>query len=184
MSAIAVLGGSGQAVQLQEMNQPLQANASAAAQAPDLAAKVGPAYTLELSGRSSEQDWNDPQLRQLKRMNQIECQTCKERKYSDVSNDPGVSFKSPTHLEPGSEAAAVASHEQEHVGNEQAKAQQEGRKVVAQSVRIFTSVCPECGRVYVSGGETDTTTARETETKAEKENAAHSSKSGSDAKIA
>jgi len=26
-------------------------------------------------------------------------------------------------------------------------------------VRIFTAVCPECGRVYVSGGETVTTTA-------------------------
>lgn len=51
------------------------------------------------------------------------------------------------------------SHEQEHVGNEQANARQEGREVISQSVRLFTSVCPECGKAYVSGGETRTTTA-------------------------
>ncbi len=51
------------------------------------------------------------------------------------------------------------AHEQEHVRNEQANARQEGRRVVAQSVRLFTATCPECGRTYVSGGETRTTTA-------------------------
>lgn len=50
------------------------------------------------------------------------------------------------------------SHEQEHVSREGAKALAEGRKVVSQSVRIFMDVCPECGRVYTSGGKTTTTT--------------------------
>ncbi|MDP4125178.1 MAG: hypothetical protein Q8917_19135, partial [Bacillota bacterium] len=39
-----------------------------------------------------------------------------------------------------------------------AKASAEGRKVVSQSVTLHTGVCPECGRVYVSGGETRTVT--------------------------
>ena len=85
------------------------------------------------------------------------CQTCSERKYQDGSDDPGVSFKAPTHIAPGNAAAAVSAHEQEHVGREQAAAQQENREIIAQSVQIYTAVCPECGRNYVSGGKTTTT---------------------------
>jgi len=39
------------------------------------------------------------------------------------------------------------------------KAYREGREVVFQSVQIHTAICPECGRVYVSGGKTTTVTA-------------------------
>lgn len=85
------------------------------------------------------------------------CETCSERSYQDGSDDPGVSFKSPTRIAPGNAAAAVSSHEQEHVGREQAKAQQENREIIAQSVQIYTAVCPECGKTYVSGGKTTTT---------------------------
>ena len=88
-----------------------------------------------------------------------ECETCKNRQYQDGSDDPGVSFKTATKLSPDEAASAVRSHEQEHVVRERAKAQREGRKVVSQSVTIHTSVCPECGRVYVSGGVTRTVTA-------------------------
>jgi hypothetical protein len=89
----------------------------------------------------------------------VECQTCKDRKYQDGSNDPGVSFKTPGHIDPANAQSVVRAHEQEHVSNEQAKAQSGERKVVSQSVRLFTSVCPECGRSYVSGGVTRTVTA-------------------------
>ena len=34
----------------------------------------------------------------------------------------------------------------------------EGKEVVFQSVQIKTAICPECGRVYVSGGKTTTVT--------------------------
>jgi hypothetical protein len=85
-----------------------------------------------------------------------ECQTCKSRKYVDVSDDPSVSFQSPTHISPGQSAAAVSSHEGEHVANEQAKAERDGREIVSQSVTLKTSICPECKRVYVSGGVTYT----------------------------
>lgn len=87
-----------------------------------------------------------------------ECQTCKERKYQDGSNDPGVSYKTPTNIDPSQAASSVRSHEQEHVTREQAKAQREGREVVSQSVTLHTAICPECGKVYVSGGTTRTST--------------------------
>lgn len=91
-------------------------------------------------------------------MEEGECQTCKERKYQDGSNDPGVSFKTPTNVAPEQAAAAVRGHEQEHVVREQAKAQRENREVVSQSVTYHTAICPECGKVYVSGGTTRTST--------------------------
>ncbi len=91
-------------------------------------------------------------------MEDAECQTCKNRKYQDGSDDPGVSFKTATNVAPELAASAVRGHEQEHVVREQAKAQREDRKVVSQSVTIHTAICPECGDVYVSGGTTRTTT--------------------------
>lgn len=66
-------------------------------------------------------------------------------------------MKSPTQLSPTSAGAAVMSHENEHVVRERAKAAREGGEVINQSVQIFTANCPECGRTYVSGGETRTT---------------------------
>ena len=85
-----------------------------------------------------------------------ECQTCKERKYVDGSNEGDVSFKSPTHISPNSAGAAVRAHENMHVQNAYQKAGKEGGKVLQASVSIHTAVCPECGRVYVSGGTTKT----------------------------
>lgn len=88
-----------------------------------------------------------------------ECQTCKERKYQDGSDDAGVSYKTPTRIAPEQAAAAVRGHEMEHVVRERAAAEREDRRVVSQSVTMHTAICPECGRVYVSGGTTRTTTA-------------------------
>ena len=101
-----------------------------------------------------EEDSKSPQ----ETMEESECQTCKNRKYQDGSDDPGVSFKTATNVAPEQAASAVRGHEQEHVVREQAKAQREDRKVVSQSVTIHTEICPECGDVYVSGGTTRTTT--------------------------
>lgn len=86
------------------------------------------------------------------------CETCKNRKYQDGSNDPGVSFKTPTKLSPSQAASAVRGHEQEHVSNERGKALREDREVISQSVVYSTAICPECGTSYVSGGTTRTTT--------------------------
>jgi len=93
-------------------------------------------------------------------VNSTECKTCASRKYVDGSSDSTVSFQSPTHVAPGQAAAAVSSHESEHVANEQARADEEGREVVSQSVRLITAICPECKRVYVAGGVTQTVTVK------------------------
>ena len=85
------------------------------------------------------------------------CYTCENRKYVDQSDDASVSFQTPTKVSPNMAAAAVASHEQEHVRNEQAKAHREDRQIISQSVSLTYDTCPECGRHYVSGGTTRTT---------------------------
>ena len=90
-----------------------------------------------------------------RRSSPAECQTCKERKYQDGS-DENVSFKSAQHISPEAAAARVMAHEQEHVSNAYSKAQQNGGKVINASVAIHTAICPECGRTYVSGGTTTT----------------------------
>lgn len=84
-----------------------------------------------------------------------ECQTCKNRKYQDGSNEM-VSFKSASHISPDAAASRVRAHEGEHVSNAYGKASQKNGKVVYAAVSIHTSVCPECGRTYVSGGTTNT----------------------------
>lgn len=86
------------------------------------------------------------------------CETCEKRKYQDGSDDSTVSFQTPTRIAPRQVASAVRGHEMEHVLHEQAKAKKEGRRVVSQSVTMHTAICPECGKVYISGGTTRTTT--------------------------
>lgn len=80
-----------------------------------------------------------------------ECETCKNRKYQDGS-DENVSFKSPTHVSPQASAGAVRAHEQEHVSNAYLKAREQGGRVLSVGVSIHTAVCPECGSVYTAGG--------------------------------
>lgn len=102
------------------------------------------------------QNLSASEKRSLIRSGQLECETCKNRKYQDGSNEM-VSFKSPAHISPESAGAAVRAHEQEHVANAYNKAAKAAdAQVVSASVSIQTSVCPECGRTYVSGGETTT----------------------------
>ena len=104
-----------------------------------------------------------------------ECQTCKERKYQDGSDDMGVSFQTPTNVKPEQAASAVRGHEMEHVYREQAKADREGREVVSQSVTMHTGICPECGKSYVSGGTTRTVTRAETDSAAQQQELARQS---------
>jgi len=82
-----------------------------------------------------------------------ECETCERRKYQDGSDDPSVSFQTPAHLSPAEAETMVRVHEQEHVQHERAAATREGKQVETR-VSIHYSTCPECGRVYCSGGTT------------------------------
>ena len=84
-----------------------------------------------------------------------ECETCKNRKYQD-SSDEMVSFKSAAHISPEASASRVRAHEQEHVSNAYKKAAQGGGKVLAANVTLKSAICPECGRSYVAGGTTST----------------------------
>lgn len=84
-----------------------------------------------------------------------ECQTCKNRKYVDGS-DENVSFKSAAHISPEAAASRVMAHEQKHVSNAYVKAEKMDGKVVSASVSIHTEICPECGKSFVAGGQTNT----------------------------
>lgn len=96
--------------------------------------------------------------KKLKQIGIIPCVTCASRVYQDGSDDPGVSFKTPQHVAPEASFSAVMSHEMEHVSREQSKAERESREVIAQSVTLHRAICPECGKQYVAGGVTRTTT--------------------------
>lgn len=85
-----------------------------------------------------------------------ECETCKKRKYVDGSDEANVSFKAAAHISPESAASKVMAHESEHVSNAYNKASKNNGQVISASVSIHTSICPECGRSYVSGGTTRT----------------------------
>ena len=84
-----------------------------------------------------------------------ECQTCKNRKYKDGS-DEMVSFKTPGHISPEESFSKVMGHEKEHVSNAVAEGRKENKELVSVSVSLQTAVCPECGESYVSGGTTNT----------------------------
>lgn len=85
-----------------------------------------------------------------------ECETCKNRKYQDGSDEHNVSFKTAAHISPNAAGAAVRAHENQHVSNAYKKAETNNGKVINANVSIHTSICPECGRSYVSGGTTRT----------------------------
>ncbi|MGN0688182.1 MAG: hypothetical protein ACI4KA_08760 [Oscillospiraceae bacterium] len=92
-----------------------------------------------------------------RRFDSFECKTCENRRYQDGSDDAGVSCQTPTKFSPETAAARVRGHEQEHVVRNQAKAEREGSEIVSQTVTLHTGICPECGKVYISGGTTETT---------------------------
>jgi len=87
-----------------------------------------------------------------------ECPTCDNRRYQDDSLDSGVSFQNPTHISPQNAASAVFGHEREHQSRERMFAEMDGREIIMNEIQVFTSLCPDCGRIYVSGGVTRTQT--------------------------
>lgn len=91
-----------------------------------------------------------------KKSSPAECETCKNRKYQDGSDEGDVSYKAPTHISPASSTAKTMAHEMEHVANAYGKAAKGNGRVLQASVRLKMAVCPECGRSYCAGGETTT----------------------------
>lgn len=89
------------------------------------------------------------------KVNSSECHTCANRKYQDGS-DEMVSFKTPGKISPEQSYGKVMGHEKEHVANAIAEGSKENKELVSATVSLKTSICPECGRSYVSGGTTTT----------------------------
>ena len=97
---------------------------------------------------------NDP-VNKSSAVDGVECQTCKQRKYVDGS-DEMVSFKAPTKISPESAPSSIMAHEQEHVSNAYSKAAENNGRVIQASVSLKMAICPECGRSYMAGGTTTT----------------------------
>lgn len=112
-------------------------------------------YSVRNEQEAKDAGLNSTQIRGLKKSGQVECATCANRMYQDGS-DENVSFKSAAHISPTAAGGAVRSHEGEHVSNAYKKAAMNNGKVMSTGVAIHMSVCPECGRSYVSGGTTRT----------------------------
>ena len=120
---------------------------------------------------ATEEDWQEPRgiegeneeesaadrmgKRPGRKSSPAECETCKNRKYQDGSNEM-VSFKAAGHIDPNNAAMVVMGHEQEHVSNAYRKAELCGGEVESATVTLHTDICPECGRTYISGGVTRT----------------------------
>jgi len=117
----------------------------------------------------NEKNLSPFEIKQMKRSGKLECQTCKNRKYVDVSDDSGVSYQTPTNISPSESMSKVYSHEQEHKTRESAKAIKENKKVVSNNISVTYSRCPECGRSYVSGGVTNTITRTDSQKQKEQE---------------
>ena len=89
------------------------------------------------------------------KVNPIECETCKNRRYQDGS-DEMVSFKTPGKISSEESYAKVSAHEQEHVTNAVAEGSKPGKELISANVSLKTALCPECGKAYVAGGTTRT----------------------------
>ncbi len=97
----------------------------------------------------------DNTVNSSRKVQPVECQTCKNRKYQDGS-DEMVSFKTPGRIKPEESYGKVMAHEQEHVMNAIAEGNEKNKELVSATVSLKTAICPECGRTYIAGGTTTT----------------------------
>jgi len=97
----------------------------------------------------------DNTVNSSRKVQPVECQTCKNRKYQDGS-DEMVSFKTPGRIKPEESYGKVMAHEQEHVTNAIAEGNEKNKELVSATVSLKTAICPECGRTYIAGGTTTT----------------------------
>ena len=100
-----------------------------------------------------------------KKSSPAECETCARRTYKDGSDEMDVSFKTPSKIPQSIAASVVLGHEHEHVANAYEKERNGEGEVKRVSVTLHNDICPECGRVYVSGGLTHTEMTKSDENK-------------------
>jgi DNA-directed RNA polymerase subunit RPC12/RpoP len=97
------------------------------------------------------------ELEQKIRNGEVECPTCAARAYKDQSTDGGVSFQAAKGISASTAGVTVMRHEHEHVSAGKAQQQKDGLARNS-TVGLEYARCPECGRTYVAGGITKTTT--------------------------
>ena len=73
---------------------------------------------------SYNSDLSEAQIKAMKRSGQMECETCKNRKYKDGSDEANVSYKGATHIDPSGAASKVMAHEQEKLSMPQLQLRQ------------------------------------------------------------
>lgn len=120
--------------------------------------KDGESFSFSKSGTAAKEHLKNKHDGFEKDCPDCQCETCRNRRYKDDSNDSAVSFQSASTMSPAQASYRVRGHEMEHVRRERIKADNEGKRVVSQTVRILTDTCEECGKIYVSGGLTKTVT--------------------------
>lgn len=124
-----------------------------------------PAYQVDVA-----QDWRERAemlpgfsdtmaAKGMEEAGEIGCMSCESRRYIDDSDSSTVTFQSPSKIDPQTSIYQVASHEREHISEEQAKADAKGAKVLSHQIQIQYDVCPECGSLFAAGGCARTTTA-------------------------
>ncbi|MBR1443303.1 MAG: hypothetical protein IJ583_07205 [Firmicutes bacterium] len=123
-------------------------------------------YNIQITNhhltKEQEEQLSSAEIKNLKKSGKVECETCKNRKYQDGSDDSGVSYQTPTNISPEESEAKVMAHEREHVVRNAAAARKEGGTAIS-TVTTQKAVCPECGRIYTAGGLTKTTTRTDKE---------------------
>jgi endogenous inhibitor of DNA gyrase (YacG/DUF329 family) len=97
-------------------------------------------------------------LEQRIRNGQAQCPTCAARQYADESTGGGVSFQAATHISAATAGVVVMNHENEHVAAADRESDPEAGVVKDSTVSLQYGKCPECGKTYVKGGVTKTTT--------------------------
>lgn len=125
-------------------------------------------YSLIRNTDFKEEKLSAAEIKAKKRSGEMDCEKCSSRKYVDGSDDAGVSFKTPQHISPSQSAATVMSHEREHYNRETTSAETENKEIVSATISLTRSICSECGRSYVSGGQTSITKRVDTDKNAEK----------------
>ena len=123
---------------------------------PSAGSAMSGSVTAPVTKISSVKPVSEKNTLYISKPRQTQCQTCKNRKYMDVSNETDVSFQSPTHISPEASFAAVSAHEQQHVSNAAAAGSQPGNQLLSASVTYKMGICPECGKPYIAGGTTAT----------------------------
>ena len=110
---------------------------------------ANPVTPVDQAGRVTRGSEGTTDTESGKKVEKTECQTCKNRKYVDGSNEGNVSFKTPGHISPESSGAKVMAHEKEHVANAVAKGNQADNKLVsAQSHFILRSALNAAGFMF------------------------------------